>query len=95
MINNVNNSGACIRMQSIYAYLIQDIMKHGYGSSHNVPVFIYKDTSQPGPFGVPQVDKISSRNTDPTDPAITGKFYYNTTVQGISATAGAEEWTYY
>ena len=95
MINNVNNSGACIRMQSIYAYLIQDIMKHGYGSSHNVPVFIYKNTSQPGPFGVPQVDKISSRNTDPTDPAITGKFYYNTTVQGISATAGAKEWTYY
>lgn len=95
MVDNKNNSSACIRMQCIYAFLIQDIMKHGYGHSHRVPVSIYKNGSQPGPFGVPKVDKISARYTDPTDPAITGKFWYSTKIQGIKTKGGAKEWEYY
>lgn len=95
MINNNNNSGGCIRMQCIYAYLIQDIMKNGYGKDHSVPMVLKKNTSNPGPFGVAKVDKISSRNTDPTDPAITGKFFYDTSIWGIDAKSGAKAWTYY
>ncbi|MGM9594286.1 MAG: hypothetical protein ACI3U8_08015 [Candidatus Onthomonas sp.] len=95
MVNNNNNTGGCIRMQCIYAYLIQDIMMNGYGEDHRVPVVLYKNTSNAGPFGVPRVDKISSRNSDPTDPAVTGKFFYDTSIWGVSAKAGASAWTYY
>ena len=56
---------------------------------------LYKKTSNAGPFGVPQVDKISSRKSDPTDPAVTGKFFYDTSIWGVSAKAGASSWTYY
>ena len=95
MVNNRNNTGGCIRMQCIYAYLIQDITKNGYGEDHRIPVVLYKKTSNAGPFGVPQVDKISSRKSDPTDPAVTGKFFYDTSIWGVSAKAGASSWTYY
>lgn len=95
LINNNNNTNGCIRMQCIYAFLIQDIMKYGYGKSNRVNVIINKNTSNAGPFGVPKVNKISSRNSDPTDPAITGKFFYDTSIWGVSAKAGASAWTYY
>lgn len=95
LVNNNNSSNGCIRMQCIYAYLIQDIMKNGYGRSNRVPVVLYKNTSNPGPFGVPKVDKISSRKSDPTDPAITGKFFYETSIWGVNAKSGAKAWTYY
>lgn len=95
MVNNNNSSNGCVRMQCIYAFLIQDIMKYGYGKSNRVSVILKKNTSQPGPFGVPKVDKISSRKSDPTDPAVTGKFFYDTSMYGISAKAGASAWTYY
>lgn len=95
LVNNNNSTNGCIRMQCIYAFLIQDIMKYGYGKSNRVSVIINKNTSQAGPFGVPKVDKISSRKTDPTDPAVTGKFFYDTSLWGITAKAGASAWTYY
>lgn len=95
MVNNNNNSNGCVRMQCIYAFLIQDIMKNGYGKSNRVNVILKKRTSEAGPFGVPQVDKISSRKTDPTDPAVTGKFFYETSIWGVNAKAGASAWTYY
>lgn len=94
--SNNNSSNGCIRLQCIYAYLIQDIVKNGYGTGHRIPVVLYKNTKTPGPFGVPKLDRIStSRKSDPTDPAITGKFFYATTVSGVSAKAGASAWTYY
>ncbi|MGM9537848.1 MAG: hypothetical protein ACI3VN_05905 [Candidatus Onthomonas sp.] len=95
MVNNNNNSNGCVRMQCIYAYLIQDIMKNGYGKNNKVPVVLYKNTSNAGPFGVPKVDKISSRKTDPTDPAVTGKFFYDTSIWGVNAKADSKTWTYY
>lgn len=95
MVNNNNNSNGCVRMQCIYAFLIQDIMKNGYGKSNRVNVILRKRTSEAGPFGVPKVDKISSRKTDPTDPAVTGKFFYETSLWGVSAKAGASAWTSY
>lgn len=95
LANNRNNSNGCIRMQCIYAYLIQDITHNGYGLHNRVPVRIYKNGSQPGPFGVPKMDKISSRSTEPTDPSITGKFFYSTSTVGVKVTGGAPAWTYY
>lgn len=92
---NVNNSMACIRMQCIYAYLILDLTKNGYGKTHRTPVVLYK-TSSVSAFGVPHLNKIStSKKYDPTDPAITGKFFYSTTVLGISTTASSTTWVYY
>lgn len=95
MVNNSNSSNGCIRTQCIYAFLIQDIMKNGYGKSNRVSVSFYKNASQPGPFGVPKIDKISSRKTDPTDPAVTGKFFYETSIWGVNAKAGASAWATY
>lgn len=93
--NNSNHTGACIRMQSIYAFLISDLMKNGYGKTSRVPVILYK-TSSVSAFGVPHLNKIStSLRTDPTDPDITGKFFYATTVYGISTTASSTTWVYY
>ncbi len=96
LISNNNSSLGCIRLQCIYAYLISDIMKNGYGKSHNVSVQLYKNNSSKGPFGVPQVKRISnSSKYDPTDPAITGKFFYDTTVLSVSSKAGADDWCSY
>lgn len=95
MVDNNNNSGGCIRLQCIYAYLILDITRNGYGQSHNVPVVLYHNYSLKGPFGKPKVDKISSRSSDPTDPAVTGKFFYDTSVVGVSAKSGAKTWVSY
>ncbi len=96
MVSNRNSSNGCVRVQCIYAYLILDIMKNGYGKSNNVSVQLYKNNSSKGPFGVPQVSKIStSLSYEPTDPAITGKFFYATTVVGVSSTAGADDWCTY
>ncbi|MCD8381870.1 MAG: hypothetical protein LUC30_02980 [Clostridiales bacterium] len=93
--NNNNSTGACIRMQSIYAFLISDLTKNGYGKTHRTPVILYK-TSSVSAFGVPHLNKIStSRKTDPTDPDITGKFFYATTLYGISTTASSTTWVYY
>ncbi|MCD7880901.1 MAG: hypothetical protein LUG47_04385 [Clostridiales bacterium] len=93
--NNVNNSLACIRMQCIYAYLILDLAKNGYGKTHRTPVVLYK-TSSVSAFGVPHLNKIStSKKYDPTDPDITGKFFYATSVLGISTTASSPTWVYY
>ncbi|MCD7734323.1 MAG: hypothetical protein LUH48_04185 [Clostridiales bacterium] len=92
---NVNNSLACIRMQCIYAYLILDLTKNGYGKTHRTPVVLYR-TSSVSAFGVPHLNKIStSKKYDPTDPDITGKFFYATSVLGISTTASSTTWVYY
>ncbi len=95
LASNRNNSLACIRMQCIYAYLLVDLMKNGYGKTNRIPVVLYK-TSSVSAFGVPKMNKIStSKKYDPTDPAITGKFFYATTVLGVSATASSTTWIYY
>lgn len=96
LIANNNSSNGCVRLQCIYAYLIIDIMKNGYGESHRVSVQLYKNNSSKGPFGVPQVSRIStSRSSEPTDPAVTGKFFYATTAVGVSVSAGADDWCTY
>ncbi|MCD8383368.1 MAG: hypothetical protein LUC39_00165 [Clostridiales bacterium] len=93
--NNKNNTLACIRMQCIYAFLIGDLSKNGYGKTHRTPVVLYK-TSSVSAFGVPHLNKIStSRKTDPTDPDISGTFFYATTLYGVSAKASSETWVYY
>ena len=96
LIANRNTSNGCVRLQCIYAYLIIDIMKNGYGEDHRVSVQLYKNNSSKGPFGVPQVSRIStSRSSEPTDPAVTGKFFYATTAVGVSVSAGADDWCTY
>ncbi len=93
--NNKNNTLACIRMQCIYAFLIGDLSKNGYGKTHRTPVVLYK-TSSVSAFGVPHLNKISSgRTTDPTDPDISGTFFYATTLYGVSPKASSETWVYY
>ena len=96
LVANKNSSNGCIRLQCLYVYLIMDIMKNGYGASHNISVTLYKNSSSKGPFGVPQVERIStSLKYDPTDPSITGKFFYATSAVGVSVTAGADDWCTY
>ncbi|MCC8182436.1 MAG: hypothetical protein LIO45_05620 [Clostridiales bacterium] len=95
LANNKNNTLSCIRMQCIYAYLILDLTKNGYGKTHRIPVVLYK-TSSVSAFGVPCMSKIStSKKYDPTDPAVTGKFFYATSVLGVSSKASSETWVYY
>jgi hypothetical protein len=65
-----------------------------------VAVNIYHNKKDVGPFGIPKVKKIPGSQTyDPTDPAITGKFFYDTQLREgdhwISATAGAAPWEWY
>ncbi|MBQ3090313.1 MAG: hypothetical protein IJD21_07145 [Oscillospiraceae bacterium] len=93
--SNKNNSLGCIRHQCIYAFLFCDIQRNGYGVRNNIPVTIYRNYSKKPPFGVPYMNKIGSRNTDPTDPVVTGKFFYPTTTFGISTKGGASTWLYY
>ena len=88
--SNKNNSLGCI-----YAFLFCDIQRNGYGVRNNIPVTIYRNYSKKPPFGVPYMNKIGSRNTDPTDPVVTGKFFYPTTTFGISTKGGASTWLYY
>jgi hypothetical protein len=97
-VRNVNDSSGCIRLQCVFAYLIQDIMKNGYGKDHRVTVEIYHNKKDTGPFGIPQVDTIDT-SYDPTDPAYTGKFFYATQLKEgdsyIRVTAGSPTWSYY
>ncbi len=98
LVRNVNDSSGCIRLQCVFAYLIQDIMKNGYGKDHRVTVEIYHNKKDTGPFGIPQVDTIDT-SYDPTDPAYTGKFFYATQLKEgdsyIRVTAGSPTWSYY
>lgn len=95
LARNKNNSLGCIRFQAIHSYLICDIMKNGYGASNKVHVEVHKNSSVKSPFGTPKINTISSRKTDPSDPAVTGKFYYATSIFGVKSKAGASSWTYY
>lgn len=95
LVNNSNTTWGCIRLQCIYNYLLCDIQLNGYGATSNVTVQIYHQRSAKPPFGIAGVDKIGKRSTEPTDPAVTGKFFYKTSIFGVSATAGAKTWMYY
>ena len=100
MARNVNDSNGCVRLQCIYAFLIQDIMKNGYGRENNIPVSISRGGRDLGPYGIPKVDSIPrSQRYDPTDPDVTGKFFYDTQIKCgssfIKVTAGAPTWSYY
>lgn len=95
LANNVNNSLGCIRFQAIYSYLFCDIVMNGYGATNRIYVEMHRNSSVKSPFGTPKINKISSRKTDPTDPAVTGKFFYTTSIFGVKGTAGASTWTYY
>ena len=70
-------------------------MKNGYGATSKVHVEVHRNSSVKSPFGTPKIDKISKRKTDPSDPAVTGKFYYTTSIFGVKGTKGASTWTYY
>ncbi len=95
LVGNSNSTNGCIRLQCIYNYLICDIQKNGYGAYHDTVVTIYHKRSAKAPFGVPRLDGCGSSRTEPTDPAITGKFFYATKVFGVSTKSGAKTWTYY
>lgn len=100
MINNRNNSVACIRCQCVYVYLIQDIMKNGFGATHRVFVNIYHNQRDLGPYGIPKVEYIPrSQRYDPSDPAYTGKFFYETKLREgsdyIKGSEGGDSWSYY